>query len=627
MKRIYIYLLALISVIGCTEINNYTPDTNSDLTTYTAPFTLNLSEAGTKSFDENLKWHWESDDTIFGYQNSGSRIINSLIHIKDNTFGVSDFTYTDQNASTFHFVYAGEAKLNDNGNNRDIDQNPIQSGEWSPTLVGSHTNCTFDEMVQKNESLKLSYLSSAFEVRAWKPDVDMEYPDDEDKINLSKAILYSDVLHFLVHAVPSINYSTGAITYTQKSEEDFNETGESVTVENIDSHSVVFNVAPHPEKYSKESLKLILLDENGDSLKCILPPLNFIAGKKTVLNITWEDSENLPAGTLPNGKEFNEKVNAFLGNNTGITKILFVTNSSKKSETPLTDDIYMIKNQNTLEIHTENGEFIANEDCKYMFYGFDDNDEPNKLVNIKSIDLGSNFNTSNVTAMDWMFCQLDNLTDLNLGQSFDTQNVTSMTSMFWGSQSITSLNLGNKFNTKNVKTMFGVFGFCSSLTNLDLGDHFYTQNATDMEMMFSFCSSLTSLDLGEHFDTKNVTDMSLMFNSCESLANLDLGDHFYTNKVTDMEGMFALCYKLESLNLTTFTFNSNVAIEGIFDGVGRDAVNKPIPIYVTSEGKDFIETSGNSEIDSQYAKLVIPNNGGLGFDGPDGDLNGDEEWF
>jgi hypothetical protein len=64
MKRIYIYLLALISVIGCTDIDNYTPDTNSDLTTYTAPFTLNLSEAGTKSFDENLKWHWESDDTI-----------------------------------------------------------------------------------------------------------------------------------------------------------------------------------------------------------------------------------------------------------------------------------------------------------------------------------------------------------------------------------------------------------------------------------------------------------------------------------------------------------------------------------------------------------------------------------
>jgi surface protein len=134
------------------------------------------------------------------------------------------------------------------------------------------------------------------------------------------------------------------------------------------------------------------------------------------------------------------------------------------------------------------------------------------------------------------------------------------------------------------------------------------------------------LDLS-NFETQNVTDMSRMFSLCESLANLDLGDHFNTDKVIDMDSMFASCYKLESLNLTTFTFNSNVAIEGIFNSVGMDAVNKPIPIYVTSDGKDFIETSGNSEIDSQYAKLVIPNNRGLGFDGPDGDLNGDEEWF
>ena len=103
-----------------------------------------------------------------------------------------------------------------------------------------------------------------------------------------------------------------------------------------------------------------------------------------------------------------------------------------------------------------------------------------KIKNILELDL-SNFNTSQVTDMQYMFHGMSNLTTLNLS-SFDTSQVTNMNDMFSHTPSITTLTLSN----------------------------FDTSQVTDMQYMFYDMSSLVALDLS-NFDTSQVTDMRYMF--------------------------------------------------------------------------------------------------------------------
>ena len=68
-----------------------------------------------------------------------------------------------------------------------------------------------------------------------------------------------------------------------------------------------------------------------------------------------------------------------------------------------------------------------------------------------------------------------------------------MGDMFSGCSSLTNLNLSN-FNTQNVTYMDYVFSECSSLTNINLSN-FNTQNVTNMSNMFYGCSSLKIYNL------------------------------------------------------------------------------------------------------------------------------------
>lgn len=137
-------------------------------------------------------------------------------------------------------------------------------------------------------------------------------------------------------------------------------------------------------------------------------------------------------------------------------------------------------------------------------------------------------------------------------------------------------------------------------------------------------SNIEYIDLGNDFNTSSVKDMSYMFSSCTNLKYLNLGDKFITKNVSSMQCLFLNCKKLEGLNLESFIFN-NTDISNMFMNIGAEAPNKPIQIYVTGEGKKYIETAGNSYINNAYAKLVV--NSGAGFEVPDGGINEDEGWF
>ena len=183
------------------------------------------------------------------------------------------------------------------------------------------------------------------------------------------------------------------------------------------------------------------------------------------------------------------------------------------------------------------------------------------FANLKTIDFGNCFDTSNVTDMHSMFAGCSSLTSLDLS-GFDTSNVTYMSYMFQMCDNLSNVDLSS-FSTSNVTNMRSTFESCGSLIRLDLTS-FDTSKVTDMNSMFYECGSLTQLNLTS-FVTSKVTDMAFMFTSCNSLTSLDLSN-FDTSNVTNMLWMFGLCYDLTSLNLSNFDTSAVTEMDDILTG-------------------------------------------------------------
>ncbi len=154
---------------------------------------------------------------------------------------------------------------------------------------------------------------------------------------------------------------------------------------------------------------------------------------------------------------------------------------------------------------------------------------------VKDITFGKNFNTSNVTNMNSLFCYCKDLNEINGIEYIDTSNVTSMYAMFNGCNSLTSLDLSS-FNTSNVYSMGYMFNTCRSLTSLDLSN-FDTSKVTNMQSMFSHCNDLTSLNLN-NFDTLSVNDIGGIFIYCDNLNSIEFGNLSYVSNVGSYYGVF-----------------------------------------------------------------------------------------
>ena len=231
------------------------------------------------------------------------------------------------------------------------------------------------------------------------------------------------------------------------------------------------------------------------------------------------------------------------------------------------------------QVYIGSDEFMcANQDSRYLFsyIGYAPNSAATNVINgleylniitatnmsymfnycgyqkMTSLNLGNNFDTTNVTNMAGMFqnCGQTKMTSINLGTQFYTSKVTDMSNMFngCGQTELITFSLGSNFDTTKVTNMSGMFqNFAHKLGILNLGTQFYTSEVTDMSNMFNGCgqNAMTTLTLGTNFDTTKVTNMSQMFKdfakSSTGMTSLDLGDSFYTTSVTDMTRMFNGC--------------------------------------------------------------------------------------
>ena len=97
----------------------------------------------------------------------------------------------------------------------------------------------------------------------------------------------------------------------------------------------------------------------------------------------------------------------------------------------------------------------------------------------------------------------------------------------FSSYSLTSLDLSN-FNTSNVLDMRYMFYYSSSLTSLNLSN-FDVKKVLSMEGMFYHCSNLDSLDLS-NFETNSVKNLDHMFYCMNKLEYLDISSFVFKMK-------------------------------------------------------------------------------------------------
>ncbi len=204
-------------------------------------------------------------------------------------------------------------------------------------------------------------------------------------------------------------------------------------------------------------------------------------------------------------------------------------------------------------------------DMSYMFYnnskltnldvsGFDTSKVENfsnmfnSCKSLTTLDV-SNFDTSSATDMQYMFSQCNALPSLDVS-NFDTSKVTTFNSMFDRCNSLTTLDV-TKFDTSSANSMFFMFSACSSLTSLDVSN-FDTSSVATMQSMFYGCSALTTLDLSS-FNTSKVSSMKFMFGSCTSLERIYASENFVTDQVTLSSNMFTGDTKLVGGAGTTYS--------------------------------------------------------------------------
>ena len=95
-----------------------------------------------------------------------------------------------------------------------------------------------------------------------------------------------------------------------------------------------------------------------------------------------------------------------------------------------------------------------------------------------------------------------------------------MKQMFQECNELIFLDLSN-FDTSKVTEMMWMFTFCYKLKEIKGINKFNTSNVTNMKAMFNECNELISLDLS-NFDTSKVIDMSYMFFNCKKLEYLNI---------------------------------------------------------------------------------------------------------
>ena len=138
-----------------------------------------------------------------------------------------------------------------------------------------------------------------------------------------------------------------------------------------------------------------------------------------------------------------------------------------------------------------------------------------------------------------------------------------MKGMFGFCKELDYLDLSN-FNTTNVADMSFMFNNCFCLTEIAGINNFNISNVQNLKGIFELCGEIESIDL-TNFNTSNVRDMSFMFNKCHKLKEIKGIEDFKTDNVLNMEEMFQECFELGYLDLSKFDTSKVTTLNYILD--------------------------------------------------------------
>ena len=251
MKKIFAYILAVAAFVSCSTDMN---DVVAPSATLTAPMEVSVGES--RVFDADLNWSWEESDMILAYQEAGSSIANILTINEAGNFYNAAFEYSTNDAASFHFIYP-LSSLSANGLTVE------QTGKWSPVLYGVAENTTISQI----GTVEMNYLSSAFEVRVWAN-------GRTERKNIAKAVITS-----ANDFVPYWSMESYAQSFD----------GKELSL-NVNGDTAIFNLGEGDFAFT-----LTLTDAEGKIWTKELPAKNFVAGKRTILNVEWAAEEVLEA--------------------------------------------------------------------------------------------------------------------------------------------------------------------------------------------------------------------------------------------------------------------------------------------------------------------------------------------
>ena len=123
------------------------------------------------------------------------------------------------------------------------------------------------------------------------------------------------------------------------------------------------------------------------------------------------------------------------------------------------------------------------------------------------------------------------------------KRMTNLKGLFGGCEMLYSIDISN-FDTSNVTDMEYMFSCCEQLKRIKGIEKLKTNKVINMKGMFEECIGLEELDLS-NLDTSKVTDMALMFSNCVKLKRIKGLENFNTNQVINMQAMFQQCIGLE----------------------------------------------------------------------------------
>ena len=213
----------------------------------------------TRAYDADLKWNWEANDALKGYQLAGLNLRNTLTFAQANaSFVCEAFEYMSTDPEKFHFIYPAAAEVSDGV------LVAVQDGVWRPLSVTT----TEEAMIESIPTLTFEVLSAALELRIFAQ-------DKATPVNMAGASLTSETDFVGKWTLQE------DMTYTQSLE------GKSMEVKDIDSPIVTFNMPDYPVGFAAETLTLKLTDTEGNTMTRTLPEMTFVKGKRTVLNIVF----------------------------------------------------------------------------------------------------------------------------------------------------------------------------------------------------------------------------------------------------------------------------------------------------------------------------------------------------